>query len=239
MRSSCDASATNCRCRASVASVSPRASLSANSMLSSVLRQLGDLVVGLGMGDRQRRVARARDRARGVGEPRDRRHRARRGGEAGEQRERRAAQHAEAEEHAHAVLPDLDVGELARVLDEEHAGVERHRPRLDQVPVPLLRGLARRHEVRRVVGLLEHLAVAGDEPDDRVLARRGVGVEVRAVLGQRIEVVLAQEAVVVVHGARAHRALQGGRTLRHLAVEVRPDAAASSARRRSRRSRAG
>ena len=82
-------------------------------------RQLGDLVVGLGVRDPLRRVARALDRARRIGQPRDRRHRARRGRQAGEQRERGAAEHAEPEEDAHAVGRRLDVGELARVLDVE------------------------------------------------------------------------------------------------------------------------
>ena len=80
--------------------------------------ELGDLVLGLRVGDAARGVAGALDRARGLGQLGDRSHRAARGGEAGQQRERGAAEHAEPDEEAHAVGGGLDVGEPARVLDE-------------------------------------------------------------------------------------------------------------------------
>ena len=133
VRSSCEASATNSRWRASAASVSPRAWSSAWSMLSSVSASSDTSSLGLGVRDPQRRVARARDRARGLGQARDRGHGARRGGEAGEQRQRCAAEHAEPEEDAHAVGRRLGVGEPARVLDAERRWpLHRHGPRLDR-----------------------------------------------------------------------------------------------------------
>ena len=67
VRSSCEASATNSRWRASVASVSARASSSACSIDSSVVGELGDLVVGLRARDRAapgRACARSRARRR-------------------------------------------------------------------------------------------------------------------------------------------------------------------------------
>jgi hypothetical protein len=182
-------------------------------------RQLGHLVARLGVRDGQRRVARARDRAGGVRQPRDRRHGARRGGQAGQQRQRGAAEHAEAEEHAHAVRGRLDVGQLARVLDVEHAVAERDRARLDQEPVPLLRLGARRQQVRGVRRRREHRAVLGDEPDDRVLARR-VRVEVRAALGQRRPDVALEEALLVDLDPRPHGALQVGGGVLDVALEV-------------------
>ena len=103
VRSSCDASATNC-----ALARERRLRLGARLVqrLEHALqrrRELGDLVVRLRVGDRQRRVARARDRARGVGEPVIGAMARARGREAGEQRQRGAAEHAEAEEDAHAV----------------------------------------------------------------------------------------------------------------------------------------
>ena len=113
VRSSCEASATNSRWRASAASVSARASSSACSISSSVVASSATSSSASGRGMLRRRVARARDLARGVGELGDRLHRAARGGQAGEQRERGAAEHAEAEEELHAVGRRLHVGDPA------------------------------------------------------------------------------------------------------------------------------
>ena len=55
VRSSCEASATNCRWRCRAPSVSSRAASSASSMACSVRGELGDLVVGGRLGDRLRR----------------------------------------------------------------------------------------------------------------------------------------------------------------------------------------
>ena len=60
VRSSCEASATNWRWRASIASVSPRAASSSRSIPSQRARQLGDLVVGLAAGARSREGSRVR-----------------------------------------------------------------------------------------------------------------------------------------------------------------------------------
>ena len=67
--------------------------------------EVGDLVVGPRLGQRDLRVARARHLARGAGQPGDRAHRALGDVEAAEEREQRAAQHAEGEEQPHAVRP--------------------------------------------------------------------------------------------------------------------------------------
>ena len=72
MRSSCEASATNWRWRASVASVSPRASLSAKSMLSIVIASsdTSSLDSGCGIvsdGSRVRVIARAVSVSRVIG----------------------------------------------------------------------------------------------------------------------------------------------------------------------------
>ncbi len=66
-------------------------------------RQLGDLVLGLRAGDAQRRVARALDLARRLGQLDDRTHRALGDEQTRQQRQDRAAEHAAAEEDAHLV----------------------------------------------------------------------------------------------------------------------------------------
>ena len=114
VRSSCEASATNSRWRASVASVSARASSSACSIESSVVGQLGDLVVGLRPRDARLdgRACASISRA-AVGQLGDRLHRAARRRQAGQQRQRGAAEHAEAEEQLHAVRGRLHVARCA------------------------------------------------------------------------------------------------------------------------------
>ena len=83
---------------------SPRAPRRARaSIASSVRASSATSSSASGRGIRTRRVARALDLARGGGQLGDRLHRAARGGEAGQQRERGAAEHAEAEEQLHAV----------------------------------------------------------------------------------------------------------------------------------------
>ena len=101
--------------------------------------ELGDLVLALGVRDPARRIASALDRAGGLGELGDRGHRAPCGGDAGQQRERGAAEHAEPDEEAHAVGGGLDVGEAARVLHEPDAAerLDLDRPRLDAVAAEL------------------------------------------------------------------------------------------------------
>ena len=111
VRSSCEASATNSRWRTSAASVSARASSSACSIESSVVASSATSSSASGRGMR-RAGSRVRvDLARGLGQLGDRLHRAARGGQAGEQRERGAAEDAEAEEELHAVGGRLDVGD--------------------------------------------------------------------------------------------------------------------------------
>ena len=158
-------------------------------------RQLGDLVLGLRMGDPARGVAGALDRARGLGQLGDRRHRAPRGRDARQQRQRGAAQHAQDQEEAHAVRGRLDVRQPPRVLDEPHAAdrVDRDRPRLHAVAGELQRRRQRRGQVRRVRRGPDDLVVLGDDPDDRVLRGR-VGGEVRPVVAQRRLAVRAPRA---------------------------------------------
>ena len=182
-------------------------------------RELGDLVVGLRMRDRQRWVACARDRARRVGEPRHRRHRAGGGRQAGEQCEHRAAEHAEPEEDADAVRGRLDVGEPARVLHVERPLAQR--PRFDPEAVEVLAQRPRRREVRRVARRRDRAAVQRHHANHGVLARRVI-VEVRAVLA---ELDVADLPVVIDDERRPDGLAQivgrGG----DLAVEVRLDAA--------------
>ena len=185
VRSSCEASATNSRWRSSAASVSVRASSSACSIDSSVVASSATSSSASGRGIVSDGVARALDLAGGGGELGDRLHRAPRGGQAGEQRERGAAEHAEAEEQLHAVGGRRDVGDPAPVLDAERCSTCRRRAasraqlaRLDPPAVDLLAARAsgcpssaRRSEPskRRAVGV--------DHADRRVVAG-GVGVEV-------------------------------------------------------------
>ncbi len=145
VRSSCEASATNSRWRSSVASVSPRAASSACEHSLQGHGQLGDLVVGLGVGQAPARVARALDLARGVGQLGDRAHRPLRHGQAGQQGENRPAEHAEDEEDAHARRGVVDVRERPGVEQEpftDRLGVDH--AQLGPV-AELLRGGARRH----------------------------------------------------------------------------------------------
>ena len=76
VRSSCEASATKRRWRSSVASVSLRARVERAEHALQRARELGDLVVGVRLGQRAARVARALDLGGGRGQLGDRRDRA-------------------------------------------------------------------------------------------------------------------------------------------------------------------
>ena len=116
VRSSCEASATNLRWRASVSSVSPRAALSSPSMSSKVCARSETSSFACGFGKRDVRVARARHLARGAREPGDRPHRALGHEQPAEEGEQRAADHAEGQEQPHAVHGRLDAALGLRVL---------------------------------------------------------------------------------------------------------------------------
>ena len=103
VRSSCEASATNARWRASVASVSLRAALSSWSMSSNVWARSATSSLALRLGQRDVGVARAGHLARRAGEAGDRPHRALGHVQAGDEGEQRAAEHAEGEEEADPV----------------------------------------------------------------------------------------------------------------------------------------
>ncbi len=161
VRSSCEASATNARWRASVASVSLRAALSSWSMSSNVWARSDDLVVGAGLGERDVGVAGAGDLARRAGEAGDRPHRALGHVQAGDEGEQRPAEHAEGEEEADAV--DRGGGGVVRlgVLHEPHG---RRQGLVGQRSVQLValaavrdRERARRHAI--VAHVAESLAV--------------------------------------------------------------------------------
>ena len=125
VRSSCEASATNSRWRASVASVSARASSSALSIDSSVRASSATSSSASGRGIRTD-GSRVRSTSRAaLGQLGDRLHRAPRGGQAGQQREQGAAQHAEGQEDLHAVGGRLHVGEPPGVLDDQRAAGSR------------------------------------------------------------------------------------------------------------------
>ena len=119
VRSSCEASATNWRWRSRAPSVSSREASKPSSMACSVCASSATSSSARGLGQRLRRVARALDVVGGRREPGDRGHRAPAQQDAAEQRQQRAAEHARAEEEADAPDGGLDVGDLARVLDDE------------------------------------------------------------------------------------------------------------------------
>ena len=239
MRSSCEASATNSRWRASVASVSPRAASSACSMLSSVSAssETSSSDSGCGIvseGSRVRAIARAASVSRVIGA----------------MARVAVARPASSASAAPPSTPSprktrtrfavaSDVGQLARVLDEDDAAravAQLDRARLDQVAVELLGRRARRRQVRRRRGRGEPLAVGRDDADHRVLDR-GVVVEVRAVLAQPD--VALEEPFVVEHQLAAGSASSGRPPPRRPRARSPSGCCASSARRRSPRSRAG
>ena len=153
--------------------------------------QLGHLVVGGRLGDRLGRVARALDVARGGRHPRDREHRAASEQDPTQERQEGAAQDAGGEEEPHAADRRLDVGDLARVLEDhlhDHAAgvavgiddLDRALAHLDAQAAVL--GAARREdesEVRRARRAVEDAAVRPQDPDGRV-ARGGEVAQVRA-----------------------------------------------------------
>ena len=98
VRSSWEASATNSRWRASAASLSSCGLAELAEHVLEGVGQVGDLVVGARLGQRDVRVPRPRHLARGAGEPGDRAHRAAGHQQAAEEREQRAAEHAEGQE---------------------------------------------------------------------------------------------------------------------------------------------
>ncbi len=137
-------------------------------------REVGDLVVRAQPRQVHLRVARLGDAAGGGGQARDRLHRAPRHRQAGEQRERAAAEHAEGEEDAQ---PRDRAGQRVLRLRVLHV---RDR-RLAERPVELARGDAvladvaqpagRRAQVRRAGRLGDRVAVRVEDPDDDVVGR--------------------------------------------------------------------
>ena len=105
VRSSCEASATNSRWRLQRALGLEARALERAEHLLERLRQLGDLVVAVRLGDGERGVAGPRDLARGGRDVGHRAQRAARQREPAEQREQRAAEDAEGQEQAHAARP--------------------------------------------------------------------------------------------------------------------------------------
>ena len=89
-------------------------------------RKLGDLVVGLGVGDPPARVPGALDLARRIGQLDDRPHRALRGRKPGQQREEGPAEHAEQQEQAHVVERLVDLRQRPRV--QQHRRVDPFTP---------------------------------------------------------------------------------------------------------------
>ncbi len=133
VRSSCEASATNSRWRASDDSVSPRAALSSRSISSSVWARsatssLASEAGSLTSGSRVRATS-----LRGAREAGDRAHRPARDEQPAEEGQQRAAEHAEGEEQPHAGdrarHRDLGLGVL-QVGDD--AGPQRAGRRLEQ-----------------------------------------------------------------------------------------------------------
>ena len=119
VRSSCEASATNWRWRASIASVSSRAASSSRSMPSSVRASsaTSSSAGGWGMpreGSRVRAISAAVEVSCG-----DRRHRAARDRHARGEREQAAGEHAEHQEQLDALDRRLGGRDLAPVLDED------------------------------------------------------------------------------------------------------------------------
>ena len=101
-------------------------------------RQLGDLVLGLGVGDAQRRVARALDLTRCLCQLDDRTHRALGDEQAREHRQDRAAEHAATEEDPHLADRLVEVGQRLRVNEQARAvwlHADRHRLPDDLVAV--------------------------------------------------------------------------------------------------------
>ena len=193
-------------------------------------RELGDLVIGLRARDRARGVARAGDLAGGVRELGDRLHRAARRRQAGQQGERGAAEHAEAEEQLHAVGGRAHVRDPAPVLREDAevvpirvrvdllVDVDLQQARLDLPAVDHVGLLARRPEVRRPSGGVEVAPGGGDDADRGVVGGR-VRVQVDRILVRRLALVVEPRVGVVLLRLQA----VGGRG--DLAVEVLVDRA--------------
>ena len=157
-------------------------------------RQLRDLVVGLGVGDAPARVTRALDLAGGFAQLDDRADGPLRRCKPSQQREHRAAEHAEQQEEAHTREGVLDVGDRPGV-DQRQVAVRlrRHRSYGDEIAVlgVLTVGLLRRVDQqvggRRRLGALDpHLVLRAqhlsliEDPDLRVL---GTGEAAEADLG--------------------------------------------------------
>ena len=238
MRSSCEASATNSRWRASVGLGLPARLVEREEhalQRDAPARTTSSSDSGCGIvsdGSRVRAIARAASVSRG-----DRRHRAGRGGQPGEQRQRRAAEHAEPEEDAARGSPSPRRRRSgARTGRRTVPTLVGDRPRLDPVAVVLLgRRSAAAAGTGAFVVVRDHVAVRGHDADHRVLARR------RSRRGPGSS--LASRDAVACRSRSTSRSwidfFSSSAAPRDLAVEVRLDAAASSARRRSSRSRAG
>ena len=150
------------------------------------VRELCDLVVGPRLGQRLRRVARALDVVGGGRQPGDGRHRPPAEQHSAEQREQRAAEHARGEEEADAPDGGLDVGHLARVLDDERKdeplGVADRDAALAGLHAEAADARGARQEDAEVGGVLrlaQDLARGLRDPDHGLVGR-GVLVEVGA-----------------------------------------------------------
>ena len=172
------------------------------------VREVGDLVVGLGLGQGHVGVARAGHLAGGAGEAGDGPHRALGHVEAAEKGEQRAPDHAEREEDAHAADRARDGALGLAVLDE--AGVVGHRLLQERAAERLAGAVARDGEGTR------HYAVIVDG-DDPLHTERNQG---RQAPGKGDLTAAVEQAHLGVAQARCHQSLLvGGCDLLAQAVE--------------------
>jgi hypothetical protein len=153
-------------------------------------RELGDLVVGLDLGDALARVTGTLDLAGRRRQRRDRRHRPPCDHQPGQQREAGSAEHADDEEQPQPSDGRLDGPQRPRVLDVQRvqrqvADALGQRARLDPVAIDLHRPGARWAEVLRVAGAVELGALGRDDADDRAGPGREV-VELGAQVAEEV-----------------------------------------------------
>ncbi len=232
VRSSCEASATNSRWRSSEASVSPRAALSSPQHVLERVRQVGDLVVGLGFGSVHVGVARAGDLARGARQAGDRPHRAACHDQPAEQRQQRPAEHAEGEEQPHAVdRARRSRSPACRTAGRRRLGPQRARRRLEQ-PLLLAHRLDQRPRHDAVVADVDHALGRGRHQGARArpgrrprLSRRSTTRTSAAAGGGAAQRLAADvELAAGVDGRRADLVLQVGGGGAQVVVEAGADA---------------